>query len=199
MIDDVSVGYYSAAVVCSGMTSFVFAAIIDSMRPIILESKSNSDITYKNNVSLLYSIIFYLSLLQCIFMSLFAKPIVSIFYGAEYLPAADALRVSVWYVTYAYFGSVRNVWILAEGKQRYLWIINLIGAGLNVIMNFALIPILGINGASLASLITQFFTNFIFGFIFKPMRENNKLMIKGMNPKYAYYELKCFIKNFRKI
>jgi hypothetical protein len=37
-------------------------------------------------------------------------------------------------------------------------------------------------GAAVASLITQFFTNVVIGFIFKPIRENNRLMLKGLNP-----------------
>ena len=38
-------------------------------------------------------------------------------------------------------------------------------------------------GAAIASLITQIFTNVIIGFIIKPIRKNNYLMIKGLNPK----------------
>ena len=38
-------------------------------------------------------------------------------------------------------------------------------------------------GAAIASIISQFFTNVITGFIFKPIRRNNYLMLKGLNPK----------------
>ena len=53
----------------------------------------------------------------------------------------------------------------------------------NVVLNFLLIPYCGAIGAAVASLVTQFFTNVIIGFIFKPIRRNNYLMIKGLNPK----------------
>ena len=36
------------------------------------------------------------------------------------MPSASILAVSVWYITFGYYGAVRNVWILAEEKQRYL-------------------------------------------------------------------------------
>ena len=58
---------------------------------------------------------------------------------------------------FSYLGSVRNVWMLAENKQKYLWIINLSGALGNVILNLILIPIMGVNGAAVASLCTQIF------------------------------------------
>lgn len=64
--------------------------------------------------------------------------------------------------------------------QKYLTFINLSGAALNVILNFILIPLMGINGAAFASLITQIFTNVITGFIIKDLRENNRIMIKSL-------------------
>ena len=71
-----------------------------------------------------------------------------------------------------------------------LWILNLSGALLNVVLNYILIPVWGIMGASFASLITQFFTNVVMGFIIKPIRRNNALMGKGLNPKYLIEVIK---------
>ena len=193
MIDDVATGIYSAATSCASMTSFVFAAIIDSMRPTIVEYKKNGSTAYKINVSRLYSIIIYLSLAQSVVMTFLAKPIIGILYGNEYIDAVPVLMLVVWYTTFSYIGAVRNVWILAEEKQRYLWIINLLGATTNIVLNFALIPILGINGAAIASIITQIFTNVILGFIIKPIRENNVLMIKGLNPKMLFSMMKALV------
>lgn len=198
MIGNAATGYYSVAVDCACMTGFVFTAIISSMRPVILESKKNSVHTYEQNVSRLFSIIFYGSLAQCVCMTLLAWPIIHILYGAEYEASVNVLRLVVWYTTYSYFGGVRNVWILAEEKQRYLWIINLSGAVMNVALNFVLIPVWGIMGAAFASFVTQFFTNFILGFIMKPIRESNRLMLQGMNPKFAYREMKQLLLSLKK-
>lgn len=175
-------GFYSAAVACAGITSFVFAAIIDSARPAIFASKKNGDLAvFESNVSDLYCVITYLSLLQCLGMTLLAKPIILLLYGKAYLPAVAALRLIVWYTTFAYFGSVRNIWILAEEKQKYLWIINLSGAVMNVVLNAFLIPMWGIVGAAAASLATQIFANVIVGFVIKPIRHNNLLMWRGLD------------------
>ena len=122
---------------------------------------------------------------QSVGMALLAKPLVWLMYGPEYAGSARILAVVVWYITFGYYGSVRNIWILAEEKQKYLTGINIAGALANVILNFCLIPILGAIGAAVASLVTQFFTNVIIGFIFKPIRRNNYLMVKSWNPKVA--------------
>ena len=195
MINDEAVGIYSAAVTCAGLTSFVFASIIDSFRPVVFENKQKSSKLYEDSLILCYSIVIFLSLAQSTVFTLFSRLIIGILYGAEYLASANVLSLVVWYTTFSYIGPVRNVWMLAEEKQKYLWIINLSGALANILLNTMLIPIMGVMGAALASLITQIFTNVIIVFIMKPIRYNNKLMLKGCNPALIVNYTKQFILN----
>lgn len=183
IIGDEATGFYSAAVACTTMTNFVFVAIIDSARPSVLRSKAASQEAYEKNMALLYSIIFHLSLLQCIFITVAAPLIIKILYGAQYEPSVSILRLAVWYTTFSYLGSVRTVWILAEEKHHILWKANLLGALANILLNCIFIPIYAAKGAALASLLTQIFTNVILGFLMQSIRENNKLMLLGMNPR----------------
>ena len=194
MINDAATGYYSAAVACAGMTGFVFAAIIDSFRPLIFDDKKTDEIRYEKDMCRLYGIISYLSLLQSLVITLFSGLIIKILYGAAYSASINALKLIVWYTTFSYLGSVRNIWILAENKQKYLWIINLSGALANVALNYILIPIMGIMGAALASLVTQIFTNVIIGFIIRPIRYSNTLMLRALNPKEMTKAIKALIK-----
>ena len=148
---------------------------------------------FETKIKQLYSIIIYLSLAQCVVMTLLSGLIINVLYGSAYLESGNLLKVIVWYTTFSYLGSVRSIWMLAQEKQKYLWVINLSGALSNVILNFVLIPIIGAMGAAIASLISQAFTNVIMGFIMKPIRRNNVLMIEGVSPKYLmemYHYLK---------
>lgn len=183
MVGEAETGFYSAAITCIAITSFVFDAVIDSARPVILEAKEKNQKLYETRMIQLYSIITCMSLAQSIGMTLLARPLVLLLYGVEYVKTASILAVAVWYITFSHYGSVRNIWILAESKQKYLTGINVAGAIANVVVNFCLIPILGAVGAALASLVTQFFTNVIIGFILKPIRYNNYLMVKSLSPK----------------
>lgn len=186
MLGDSQTGYYSAAVTCATMTGFVFTAIIDSMRPTILEAKKDNTPGYELNLKRLYNIVIYLSLLQSLLITLLSGLIVRILYGSDYAAAVPALRIVAWYTTFSYIGSVRNIWILAEGKQKYLLFINMFGAVANVALNFLLIGNFGINGAAFASLTTQIFTNVVIGFIFKDIRQNNYIMLKSLSPNIFF-------------
>ena len=191
MIDEAATGYYSAAVTCAGMTTFVFAAIRDSFRPLIFESKKVSESSFKNNMIRLYSITIYLSVIQSICITLFSKLIIYVLYGAEFMSAVGALKIIAWYTIFSYLGAVRNIWILAENKQRFIWRIDLSGAIANVFLNGLLIPKFGIAGAATASLLTQFFTNVVVVAIIKDVRPNISLMLKSLSPRWIIQMVKC--------
>lgn len=183
-------GFYSAAVTCAGIFGFVYAAIIDSMRPQILKQKRISGSAYEESISALYSMIFYLSVAQCIVTCIAADIIVMVLYGTAYMPAANVLRVGVWFVTFAYFGSVASIWLLGEEKNKWVVLLDLSGATVNVLLNLTLIPCLGAVGAAIASLLTQFLKNFVLGFCFAPLRRNSILMLRGIDPRFALGQLR---------
>ena len=187
-------GFYSAAITCVSIFQFVYVALVDSFRPMILSKKKENSTEYQNNISRLYGLTLYTAIVQCIVFFVLSEFIIFMLYGTDYANAGPVLRALVFYFVFSVMGLVRNVWILAEEKQKYLWMINLSGALLNVVVNAVMIPYWGAIGAAVASLITQFFANFVLGFIIKPLRVNNKLMLKGLNPKYIFGEMKIMVK-----
>ena len=163
-----------------------------------MQNKKENEAAFQKSVSLLYGTVSYLAIAQSVVFAVFAKWIVMVLYGNEFMATVSVLRVLSLYFVFSFMGSVRNVWILAEQKQKYLWIINLSGAVMNIVLNYFMIPAWGAAGAALASFITQLFANFILGFIMKPIRESNILFIKGINPKFMLKESKNLISVLRK-
>ena len=177
-------GYYTTAITCTIVVSFVYYAIIDSARPVILGLKKNAQKDFEKSVSSLYSVVFYLTLAQSICFAVLAKPIVLILFGQSYIPAIPVLRIIIWQIAFSFMGTVRDVWILAEEKHSILWKVNICGIPMNICLNALMIPRWGACGAAFASVVTQIFTNFVVGFLLKPLRPNNRLLVQGLNPKY---------------
>lgn len=177
-------GYYATAVTCRCISGFVFMAIIDTARPVVLESHQKSREAFEKNVSRVYALTSWLSLAQSVFFTLFAPLVVHILYGESYMPAVPVLQILCWNTAFSYMGYVRNIWILAEEKHKHLFTINLSGAIANTLFNVCLIPIWGACGAAVASVLTQIFTNFVMGFILKEIRPNNRLLLKGLDPRF---------------
>lgn len=182
MISETETGFYSAAITCIGITSFVFSAIIDSARPLVFEARRHSMELFEKRLSLTFSIIIFLSLAQSVFMTIFSDLIISILYGTSYMPASNVLKIAVWYITFSNIGVVESMWIVAENKQKYLPVVNLLGAILNIFVNILLIPLWGACGAALASISTQLFSKVVLFIVIKPMRPVSRIMLKSFNP-----------------
>lgn len=190
MIGKAENGFYSAAITSAGIFQFVYMAIIDSYRPIILADKKDGNAEYELNMTRLYSLTLYLSFAQSLVFMFCGEIIIGVLYGEDYSATVPVFRILVWFLAFAVMGSVRNVWILAEQKQKYLWVINLSGAIFNLLLNLLLIKSFGACGAAFASLLTQIFANLILGFIWKPLRENNRMILKSLHPRFAFEEAK---------
>lgn len=189
-MDETAVGFFSASANCVNITGFIFNAIIDSARPSILAVREQNINAYKSRLVKLYSIIIAGTIIQSVIISLFSNIIINALYGTEYLPSAQLLRVMCWMAVFSYLGTIRNIWILGEGKQKCLWIVNLLGAIFNILINIILITAMGAVGAAISAVATQVFTNVVLSFLIPSIRESSQLMLKGVNPKYVFLLLK---------
>ncbi len=175
-------GLYAVAVTCSEMFTIVFASIIEAMRPYILEGKKKNNEVFEKRLGALYSILVYLGIACSIVVSLFADIIIHVVYGSAYAGASSALKILIWYTALACIGGAKDIWILAERKQKYLLLLNAAGVVSNVLMNAVLIPACGITGAAIATLFTQFFSNILMCILIKDLRHNIWILWKALKP-----------------
>ncbi|MBE6557714.1 MAG: flippase [Ruminococcaceae bacterium] len=180
MVGETSVGYYSVATAICGMWVFVLQAIIDSMYPTIIRLYKEDQKLFEKKNRQLYSIIFYLSFLVSFVFLIFGDIVIMVLYGKDYMIASNPLKIITWYTAFSYLGVARNAWIVCKNHQKYLKYLYLSAAVINVILNFIMIPLWGISGAALASLITQIMTSIIFPLFIKALRPNAILMLEAI-------------------
>lgn len=177
MLDLTSVGLYSTALYICSLWTFVLNAIMNSANPLIFEAKKISDQLYKKRIVQLYAAIIWISFGVAIVFCIFAKWIILILYGEDYLGAITPFRIITWYTAFSFLGSARNSWLVCEGKAKYEKYFAGIGALCNFILNIVLISLIGMNGAAIATLLTQIITNFAAPAFFKETRENSKFIV----------------------
>lgn len=188
MLDESAVGYYALALSISTMWTFVLSAIIDSLKPSIMRYHNENKDLYERTNRKLYAVVFYVSLLASICIVVSAPLFIRIVYGEKYLPAIEPLRIVVWYVAFSYLGVARDIWIVCERKQKHLKYLYIGSAVLNIILNAVLIPFWGVNGAAVASLLTQFSTIFVFPLTIKDFRPNLKIILDALKLKGLFKE-----------
>ena len=180
-IGEREVGLYSAAIMICTYWQLVPTAIINSVRPVIMEAKAQGDEKlYKHRLSQLYISLTWLGIAVSVVISILAKYIMLIAYGKEYLEASSALVIAIWFTTFSTLGVARGNWLVCENKNKYAKWFVLLGAIVNLILNAILIPIMGIEGAAIATLITQIVVCYVGPALFKETRENAVDMLKAV-------------------
>lgn len=180
MISEADTGLYSAALMICQYWSLIPIAIINSMRPVIMEyKKDGKEDEYKHELSRLYTILTWLGLAVSLLISLLAPFIMKVVYGETYVPASGALAIAIWYTTFSVLGVARGNWLVCEEKNQYAKWFVLFGAITNVVLNLVLIPKFGINGAAAATLVTQLVVCYFGPAVFKDTRENAVQMLRA--------------------
>ena len=191
MMTDLDVGLYTTATAICGMWLFVPNAIINSFRPKILElKKEGNEEHYERRLEQLYSFIIWLCIFVSIAVCVLGNLVIRILYGEAYIGAASALRIAIWYETFAMIGTARGIWILCENKNKYVKYYLGIGAVVNLVLNYVMIPIWGINGAAIATLITQIVTSLIAPVMFKETRYHTLIVLRAFVGSWYFKERK---------
>jgi len=180
MIDNSAVALYTASLRLAGALSVIPSSLIEAFRPTVMALKTCDERMYLKRFRQLYAVVFWFSVAYGLFVTVFSGPIILLFYGEKYLAAVPSLSLIVWYSAFSYFGAINNMYMVSEYKSRWVQLTTLSGAVANVILNFLLIPYLGIVGAALASLLTQFIANFAMLWLVTDLRPGFFNMLRGI-------------------
>ena len=182
MLGNQANGLDAVAVTCSGMFIFVFSAIIEAMRPYVLEGKNTNEEVFEQRIGLLYSILIYLAIGFSFIVSIVSDVLIKVLYGSEYAVSSDILKVLIWYIPFTCIGGVKDIWILSEGKQKYLLPINTSGAIVNAVLNLLFISKYGLVGVAVATVVSQIFSNVLICAFICDLRRNISILWKSLNP-----------------
>ena len=127
---------------------YYFKLATTGIKSIVLTELKNTNTIY------LILIIFTASLI-----ALFSKEIIFIFFDEQYYDAYKIVMIVSIAFAISSFGGIFNLAIYQEKKTIFLMYINLFSALINIILNFLLIPFIGVLGAAIATMITYLVTS----------------------------------------
>ena len=177
--DSAQTGLYSAALTVCTTWLFLPQAFITSARPVILAMKDRNDTRFIIRLKQLYSFIIWVCIAVAAAITICAPNIIKILYGDAYAAAANTLRILIWYTVFSMIGTARGIWILCEKKNRYVWRYLVVGSIVNIILNACLIPYMGISGAALATVFSQFTSAIIAPVFYKETRIHTKYVLES--------------------
>jgi PST family polysaccharide transporter len=156
MVTEGELGVYSAAVRLSELWYFIPTAIASSFFPTIIRSRENkSEQVHRERMQLFFDIMAGTAYLVVIPTAVLAPLVVTTLFGADYAEAGLILRVHIWAFLFVSLGTARSRWLMAENMTRFSMTATILGAIVNVGLNFWLIPQYAGLGAAWATLASQ--------------------------------------------
>ncbi len=180
MLGRSDLGEYSVTTNFATLWVLVSAVMVQAATPVIYKAFTGDRKIYLRRMRQSYAAVLWLNIIFAVMVCIFARQIILIFYGAEYLNATSTLRIVVWHFGLSTVSLITQAHLSNEGKSYYVLWICLVGIICDVGMNALLIPYMGIEGAALSTLITQLIIQLIMPMSIKGMRECGVEMVKGI-------------------
>jgi O-antigen/teichoic acid export membrane protein len=177
-----AVGQYAAAVRISEAWYFIPMVIASSIFPAIINAKKQSEELYYTRLQKLYDLMVWLAIAIALPMTFLSDWVVNILYGNSYQEAGSVLMIHVWAGIFVFLGVAFSKYLIAENLPKKLFYRTLLGAILNVILNYILIPKFGIKGAAIATLLGQFSANYVYDFFDKDLHHQLKMKTRCFFP-----------------
>ncbi|MBR2648191.1 MAG: flippase [Sediminibacterium sp.] len=162
-------GIFAVAVRLTEIWYFLPLVLQTSFFPKLHESRDNKN-EFRKNLDLLYSIMLFFSFVVIISYLIFSKFIVNFLYGQEFDKASEVLRISVFALLFVSIGVARNSYMISKGLNRLYLICTILGAIFNILLNAILLPVIGIMGSAIATVVSYSIAAHFSGLLFKPLR-----------------------------
>lgn len=169
-LDYSDVGMYSAATrLCEGLF-LISAIVIPSFFPSMVRYKQSNNNRYFFIVEKLTTILFLIGIVIAFVIFLLSKEIIILLYGIEYLDSHLVLRIYAISIPIVYIGDVLSRWLIIENLLMHSMLRHFLGLIANITLNIILIPIYGIEGAAVASVVGYVFSVIVFALLAPKLR-----------------------------
>lgn len=179
MLGEYEVGIYSAAVRLSEAFYFIPMLITASLFPAILNAKNQSEELYKQRLQRLYTFMVWFAITIALPMTFLSDWLILLLFGQAYQEAGQVLMIHIWAAVFVFLGVSFGKYLLAENLTKIAFQRTLLGAVSNVLLNLWLIPIYGVAGAAMATLLAQFIANVGYDPFDKRLHQQLKMKTKA--------------------
>ena len=183
------VGIYTIGVQLTSILAILIGPIQNSVFPKMLELYRKDYKKYYDFYLLSNTVITQLYLFLTLLSIIVIKYLFKYVYSEEYLPSIGIYNILAFSILIKAVGALQTSHVTIKNIVKKSFYKTLVGLILNIILNNILISKYGINGAALATLLTQFFVLIFLDFFIKEYREHAFIQLKSFN---SFYLLKMF-------
>ena len=182
MLGDAAVGQYAVAVRVSEAFYFIPMVIAASLFPAIIQAKGKGERIYYSRLKALSSLLIWISLAMAGIFSFGGDYLIRVVFGSAYSMSSSVLIIHIWASVFVFIGVLRSKWAVNEHAQGLVMIYTLLGALINVLLNLVWIPLWGIKGAAVATIVAQCFAATASNLLHPKTRPMFFLQLQALNP-----------------
>ena len=174
------VGQYSAALKMIEALGFVPGIVVASLAPAITRARATDRKLYEDRLVNQYRLMFILFLLVSVPLFFIAEPVMVLLFGEKFRMAGYLLSLFAIRLFFTNMGVAKSSFITNESMFKYSLVTAVVGATLNITLNYLLIPTYQSIGAIWAMIGSFFVSIFLVDLFFKEARPNFGWMMKGI-------------------
>lgn len=188
------VGIYTIGVQLSTILAILLAPVQNSLFPKMMELYRRDYKEYYNFYLFSNTLITQFYLVVTVISIFVVKLVFGYVYAQEYTPAIGVYSILAISIFIKANGSLQTGHMTLKNITKKSFYKTLVSLVINIVLNAILIPRYGIDGAAIATLITQFTALFLIDFFIEEYREQAWIQLKSFN---SFYLLKELIKKYR--
>jgi PST family polysaccharide transporter len=176
LLGNEQLGFYAAALKLFEIILVIPSLIAQSLFPNLMRLQQ---IDFNHTLSKIYFYTIRISLLLTISIVLFSENIINLFYGENFSASAEVLSAMMLSLTFVSVGIINSIYILYYSRQKFITVVTILGAVLNLVLCYSLIRYFGLAGAVYSTVITYIFVNYLIFLFIPTLRPMFKLINKS--------------------
>jgi O-antigen/teichoic acid export membrane protein len=157
-----------------------------SLFPAIISANKISKALYLQRLQYLYTLMVWMAISIALPMTFLSEWLVVLLYGENFRAAGKVLSIHIWSGVFVFLGVAFSKYLMAENLSKKSLQRTVAGVLVNVLLNYILIPIYGITGAAVATLVGQVVANYLYDFFDKTQHEHLRIKNFSFFPIYLY-------------
>lgn len=151
------IGLYTVAYTMSETATIVPTMFMASLFPLISQMHEDSKHSFADTCAKSMRYMLYIGLPMAFTVTLWATPIVTLFYGSAFSGSAVALQIIIWAAAAMYVGIILGSTFVSANLQRLSMKLTIGAVAFNIALNMFVIPRYGYWGASATTVVTEAF------------------------------------------
>lgn len=180
MAGDAAVGIYTAAAKLSELCYFLPVALASSVLPALVRARTGDERSYNRRIQQYFDLSAAVAYVLAVPASLFAAPIIALLYGPAFAEAGDILSIHIWASVFVFLGVARGQCLVNEGLTRFYAVSTVVGALINIGLNWVLIPTFQGLGAAWATLVSYGCAAWVSSYFHREVRGMARLQSKAL-------------------